>query len=135
MFTAGPREMDPEQLVAQLAELRTQNQQLHQALQQVQQQQSKNVFRLRPEGQAPNQLSPSRLWPKLVFESFGHRSLRGGGAGVPLEPASPKGGGSEGVGPRRGGEPQISRFFCLSRSHFRSFSSLSGVFSWNFGDV
>ena len=32
--------MDPEQLVAQLAELRTQNQQLHQALQQVQQQQS-----------------------------------------------------------------------------------------------
>ena len=30
--------MDPEQLVAQLAELRTQNQQLHQALQQVQQQ-------------------------------------------------------------------------------------------------
>ena len=32
--------MDPEQFVAQLAELRTQNQQLHQALQQVQQQQS-----------------------------------------------------------------------------------------------
>ena len=32
--------MDPEQLVAQLAELRTQNQQLHQALQQAQQQQS-----------------------------------------------------------------------------------------------
>ena len=32
--------MDPEQLVSQLAELRTQNQQLHQALQQVQQQQS-----------------------------------------------------------------------------------------------
>ena len=32
--------MDPEQLVAQLAELRTQSQQLHQALQQVQQQQS-----------------------------------------------------------------------------------------------
>ena len=32
--------MDPEQLVAQLAELRTKNQQLHQALQQVQQQQS-----------------------------------------------------------------------------------------------
>ena len=32
--------MDPEQLVAQLAELRTQNQQLHQVLQQVQQQQS-----------------------------------------------------------------------------------------------
>ena len=31
--------MDPEQLVAQLAELRTQNQQLHQALQQVQEQQ------------------------------------------------------------------------------------------------
>ena len=31
--------MDPEQFVAQLAELRTQNQQLHQALQQVQQQQ------------------------------------------------------------------------------------------------
>ena len=29
--------MDPEQFVAQLAELRTQNQQLHQALQQVQQ--------------------------------------------------------------------------------------------------
>ena len=32
--------MDPEPLVAKLAELRTQNQQLHQALQQVQQQQS-----------------------------------------------------------------------------------------------
>ena len=32
--------MEPEQFVAQLAELRTQNQQLHQALQQVQQQQS-----------------------------------------------------------------------------------------------
>ena len=32
--------MDPEQLVSQLAELRTQNQQLHQALQQVQQQQN-----------------------------------------------------------------------------------------------
>ena len=32
--------MDPEQLVAHLAELRTQNQQLHQALKQVQQQQS-----------------------------------------------------------------------------------------------
>ena len=32
--------MDPEQVIAQLAELRTQNQQLHQALQQVQQQQS-----------------------------------------------------------------------------------------------
>ena len=32
--------MDPEQLVAQLAELSTQNQQLHQVLQQVQQQQS-----------------------------------------------------------------------------------------------
>ena len=32
--------MDPEQFVAQLAELRTQNQQLHQELQQVQQQQS-----------------------------------------------------------------------------------------------
>ena len=32
--------MEPEQLVAQLAELRTQNQQLHQALQQVQQEQS-----------------------------------------------------------------------------------------------
>ena len=32
--------MDPTQFVAQLAELRTQDQQLHQALQQVQQQQS-----------------------------------------------------------------------------------------------
>ena len=32
--------MDPEQLVAQLAELRTQNQQLHQALQQMQQKQA-----------------------------------------------------------------------------------------------
>ena len=32
--------MDPEQLVAQLAELRTQNQQLHQALQQMQQRQA-----------------------------------------------------------------------------------------------
>ena len=32
--------MDPEQLVAQMAELRTQNQQLHQALQQMQQQQA-----------------------------------------------------------------------------------------------
>ena len=34
--------MDPEQLVAQLAELRTQNQQLHQVLQQVQQQQNQH---------------------------------------------------------------------------------------------
>ena len=32
--------MDPEQLIAQLAELRTQNQQLHQALQQMQKQQA-----------------------------------------------------------------------------------------------
>ena len=36
----GSCEMEPEQFVAQLAELRTQNQLLHQALQQVQQQQS-----------------------------------------------------------------------------------------------
>ena len=39
--------MDPEQLVAQLAELRTQNQQSHQALQQVQQQQM-SAIRSRP---------------------------------------------------------------------------------------
>ena len=38
--TGGSREMDPEQLVAQLAEFRAWNQQLHQALQQVQQQQN-----------------------------------------------------------------------------------------------
>ena len=38
------------------------------------------------------------------------------------------------VGPKGGG-PKISRFFSVSRSHFRSFCLSLGVFSWNFGGV
>ena len=74
----GSREMDPEQLVAQLAELRTQNQQLHQALQQVQQQQSQQQGLVQALSDLPQSLaqtvgaavlataSPARTYPTLV---------------------------------------------------------------------
>ena len=70
--------MDPEQLVAQLAELRTQNQQLHQALQQVQQQQSQQQGLVQALSDLPQSLaqtvgaavlaaaSPARANPTLV---------------------------------------------------------------------
>ena len=70
--------MDPEQLVAQLAELRTQNQQLHQALQQVQQQQSQQQGLVQALSDLPQSLaqtvgaamlaaaSPARTNPTLV---------------------------------------------------------------------
>ena len=70
--------MDPEQLVAQLAELRTRNQQLHQALQQVQQQQSQQQGLVQALSDLPLSLaqtvgaavlaaaSPARTNPTLV---------------------------------------------------------------------
>ena len=70
--------MDPEQLVAQLAELRTQNQQLHQALQQVQQQQNQQQGLVQALSDLPQSLaqtvgaivlaaaSPARTNPTLV---------------------------------------------------------------------
>ena len=70
--------MDPEQFVAQLAELRTQNQQLHQALQQVQQQQSQQQSLIQTLSDLPQPLpqtvgsamlaaaSPARTKPTLV---------------------------------------------------------------------
>ena len=70
--------MDPEQLVAQLAELRTHNQQLHQALQQVQQQQSQQQGLVQALSHLPQSLaqtvgaavlaaaSPARANPTLV---------------------------------------------------------------------
>ena len=70
--------MDPEQLVAQQAELRTQNQQLHQALQQVQQQQSQQQGLVQALSDLPQSLaqtvgaavlaaaSPARSNPTLV---------------------------------------------------------------------
>ena len=70
--------MDPEQLVAQLAELRTQNQQLDQALQQVQQQQSEQQGLVQALSDLPQSLaqtvgaavsaaaSPARANPTLV---------------------------------------------------------------------
>ena len=70
--------MDPEQLVAQLAELRTQNQQLHQALQQLQQQQSQQHGLVQALSDLPQSLaqtvgaaviaaaSPARTNPTLV---------------------------------------------------------------------
>ena len=70
--------MDPEQLVAQLAELRTQNQQLHQALQQAQQQQSQQQGLVQALSDLPQSLaqtvgaavlaaaSPARANPTLV---------------------------------------------------------------------
>ena len=70
--------MDPEQLVAQLAELRTQNQQLHQALQEVQQQRSQQQGLVQALSDLPQSLtqtvgaavlaaaSPARTYPTLV---------------------------------------------------------------------
>ena len=70
--------MDTEQLVAQLAELRTQNQQLKQALQQVQQQQSQQQSLVQALSDLPQSLaqtvgaavfaaaSPARANPTLV---------------------------------------------------------------------
>ena len=70
--------MDPEQIVAQLAKLRTQNQQLHQALQQVQQQQSQQQGLVQALSDLPQSLaqtvgaavlaaaSPARTNPTLV---------------------------------------------------------------------
>ena len=70
--------MDPEQLVAQLAELRTQNQQLHQASQQVQQQQSQQQGLVQALSDLPQSLAqtvgatvlaaarPARANPTLV---------------------------------------------------------------------
>ena len=49
--------MEPEQFVAQLAELRTQNQQLHQALQQVQQQQSQQQSLIQALSDLPQSLA------------------------------------------------------------------------------
>ena len=66
--------MDPEQLVAQLAELRTQNQQLHHALQQVQQQQSQQQGLVLAQTVGAAVLAaacPARTNPQ-VWESF-HR--------------------------------------------------------------
>ena len=64
---------------------------------------------------------------------------REGAEGWSPEEWGPEGSGTaawglEGWGPEGGG-PKISRFFSLSRSHFRSFSLSLGVFSWNFGGV
>ena len=70
--------MDPEQFVAQLAELRTQNQQLHQALQQVPQQQSQQQSLIQALSDLPQSLAqtvgsavlaaanPARTNPTLV---------------------------------------------------------------------
>ena len=79
--------MDPEQLVAQLAELRTQNQQLHQALQQVQQQQSQQQGLVQALSDLPQSLaqtvgaavfaaaSPARANPTFGgYERFGKAS-------------------------------------------------------------
>ena len=75
--------MDPEQLVAQLAELRTQNQQLHQALQQVQQQQSQQQGLVQALSDLPQSLaqtvgaavlaaaSPARATPTLDTKGLG----------------------------------------------------------------
>ena len=49
--------MDPEQLVAQLAELRTRNQQFHQVLQQVQQQQSQQQGLIQAMSDLPQSLA------------------------------------------------------------------------------
>ena len=70
--------MDPEHLVAQLAELRTQNQQLHQALQQMQQQQAQQQGLVQALTELPQSLAqtvgaavvaatnPARANPTLV---------------------------------------------------------------------
>ena len=78
--------MDPEQLVAQLAELRTQNQQLHQPLQQVQQQQSQQQGLVQALSDLPQSLaqtvgaavlaaaSPARATPTLDTKGLGKPS-------------------------------------------------------------
>ena len=79
--------MEPEQFVAQLAELRTQNQQLHQALQQVQQQQSQQQGLVQALSDLPQSLAqtvgsavlaaanPARTNPTLVdTKGFGKAS-------------------------------------------------------------
>ena len=74
----GLCKMDPAQFVAQLAELRTQNQQLHQALQQVQQQQTQQQSLIQALSDLPQSLAqtvgsavlaaanPARTNPTLV---------------------------------------------------------------------
>ena len=71
----------------------------------------------------PTLIDRLRLWPKLVFCSFGPTIPPQGRGRPPPKGGAPKGGG-----------PKISRFFPLP-PQFSFFLPLLGVLSWNFGGV